>query len=459
MATTFTGKLLIVDDDRSMTEVLAEVLRDKGFTVHTAVTGGEAVEIARAEQPDIIVSDMRMSPMGGIEVLRTLRGELPETTFILMTAFGTLESAIEAMHEGAYDYVSKPFKFEELLLVIERAVESKRITSENKRLKFALRENLEVTDIIGRSPKMIEVFKEIARAAPSPAAVLIQGETGVGKEVVARALHGHSPRKQKPFLAVNCAALPENLLESELFGHEKGAFTGAVVKKTGLFQQADTGTILLDEIGDMPLALQSKLLRILQSGEVRAVGATTSTIVDVRVIASTNRNLRAAVAEGTFREDLLFRLNTLTIRVPPLRERLEDIPILVERFIGVAAARVGKSVGGISKEALKILKDHDWPGNVRELEHVIDRAVAFARQDLILPEDLPQELSEARTSRLMSLEEMEKRHILHVLKSTQGNRNRAAEILGIDRKTLYRKLLKYGMDEGEEPGPEGGSTA
>ena len=450
--------ILIVDDDPGMTEMLAEVLRHRGFRTSRAAGGEDGMRAARELRPDVIVTDVRMGAVSGIDLLRTVKGELPETIVILMTAFGTLESAIEAVREGAYDYVSKPFKAQELLLVVERALESRRIAAENRQLKTVLREQSGITEIIGRSPKMIDVFKTIARAADSTAAVLIQGETGVGKELVARAVHTHGSRKTRPFLAINCAALSESLLESELFGHEKGAFTGAVAKKAGLFKEANGGTVFLDEIGDMPPALQAKVLRALQSGEIRPVGANESFVVDVRIVAATNRSLREAVKDGQFREDLYYRLNTLVIAVPPLRDRLDDIPLLVDQFIKAANIRTGKHVTGISKEAIAALRGYDWPGNVRELEHVIDRAVAFAREEVIVPDALPAEIFEPRQSTLESLDEMERRHILYVLRKTQGNRNRAAEILGIDRKTLYRKLLKFGIegDEGSDGGDAGG---
>lgn len=440
--------VLIVDDDPGMTEMLAEVLRHRGFRASRASGGEDGMRAARELHPDVVVTDVRMGAVSGIDLLRSIKTDLPETIVILMTAFGTLESAIEAVREGAYDYVSKPFKAQELLLVIERALESRRIAAENRNLKTALREQLGISEIIGRSPKMIDVFKSIARAADSTAAVLIQGETGVGKELVARAIHSHGVRKARPFLAINCAALSESLLESELFGHEKGSFTGAVAKKSGLFKEADGGTVFLDEIGDMPLALQSKVLRALQSGEVRPVGSNDSFTVDVRIVAATNRSLREAVRENQFREDLYYRLNTLVIVVPPLRDRVEDVPLLIDQFIKTANLRTGKQVTGISKEAVAALRGYDWPGNVRELEHVVERAVAFAREDIIMPDTLPVEIFEPRQSTLESLDEMERRHILYVLRKTQGNRNRAAEVLGIDRKTLYRKLLRFGI-EGE----------
>ena len=441
---------VVVDDDLSMAEMIAEVLTSRGFDARAVDTGAAALAAIDAAVPDLVVSDVRMQPMGGIEVLRRVRASHPEMIFILMTAFGTLESAIEAVREGAYDYVSKPFKMEELLLVVDRALESRRIAEENRDLRGALREQQGISEIVGRSAAMLAVFKSIARAADSLGSVLVLGETGTGKELVARSIHMHGTRRAQPFLAINCAALPENLLESELFGHEKGAFTGAVARKAGLFEQADGGTVFLDELGELPLSLQSKLLRTLQSGEVRLLGGSATLKVDVRMIGASNRDLRHLVAEGSFREDLWFRLNTMIIQVPALREHMEDLPLLAERFLRAAAERSGKDIQGISREALAVLNRHDWPGNVRELEHAIDHAVSFARQSLILPEDLPVETSAARPSRLMSLEELERQHILYVLKAVQGSRQRAAEVLGIDRKTLYRKLLRFGMAQGDE---------
>ncbi len=441
---------VVVDDDRSMAEMIAEVLVARGFEARAVDSGAAALAAIEAATPDLVVSDVRMQPMGGIEVLRRVRAAHPEIIFILMTAFGTLESAIEAVREGAYDYVSKPFKMEELLLVVDRALESRRIAEENRDLRGALREQQGISEIVGRSAAMLAVFKAIARAADSMGSVLVLGETGTGKELVARSIHMHGPRRARPFLAINCAALPENLLESELFGPEKGAFTGAVARKAGLFEQADGGTVFLDELGELPLALQSKLLRTLQSGEVRLVGGSATLKVDVRLIGASNRDLRHLVAEGAFREDLWFRLNTMIIQVPALREHMEDLPLLAERFLRAAAERSGKDVQGISREALAVLNRHDWPGNVRELEHALDHAVSFARQALIVPEDLPEAMSAPRSSRLMSLEELERQHILYVLKSVQGSRQHAADVLGIDRKTLYRKLLRFGMAQGDE---------
>jgi DNA-binding NtrC family response regulator len=440
------ARVLVVDDDEVTCRLLEEVLLGEGYAVERATGGKEAVERHKARPFDAVVSDIRMGEgrMSGLELLRALRAESPDVVVVMMTAFGSMETAVEAIREGAFDYVSKPFKIEEVKLAIRRGIEQRRRVAAMP--PVPRERQADVTSIVGRSRPMLEIYKLIAHVGPARTTVLIVGESGVGKELVARAIHKSGPRALKPFLAVNCAALPEPLLESELFGHVRGAFTSALADKRGLFEEASGGTIFLDEIGDMSPNLQSKLLRVLQESEVRRVGAAAGQKVDVRVIAATNRPLGALVKEGKFREDLLYRLKVVTIDVPPLRERPGDLPLLVEHFLSKHAAQAGRDrPPTLAPEALEALKRYPFPGNVRELEHVIERAVTLSKRPAILLEDLPAEVRDHAPPRLPTLEEVEKAHIEKVLRETGGNRQAAAEILGIDRTTLWRKIKQYGI--------------
>ena len=452
------ARVLIVEDDTVARELLAEVLRGEGHDVEAAGSAHEARRMAGEHPPAVLVTDLRLDGEDGIDLMRDLRRADPTLQAIVVTAFGSLEAAVDAIQSGAFDYLSKPFTMEEMSRMVRRALEARR-DGGGATVEHGRRER----QMIGRSAAITEVYKAIARVAPSRASVLIHGETGTGKELVARAIHDASPRAAGPYVAVNCPSLPEGLLESELFGHVRGAFTGATEDRAGLFETADGGTLLLDEIGDMPLAVQAKLLRVLETNEVRRVGSSTTREVDVRVVAATHRDLERAVRDGSFRGDLLYRLNTVTIDVPPLRARPEDIPQLVEHFVRLFGARHDTQVRGVSPRALAALERYPWPGNVRELAHVIERALALARGAAIDECDLPaivihagEHKTESAPSSLQTLEEVERAHILSVLKSVGGVRRRAAAILGIDRKTLYRKLLAYGIPADDpEPEPKG----
>ncbi len=448
-------RLLVVDDDTESREVVAEALRAEGYTVATAEGGRGALTLAREEVYDVVVSDIRMPDLDGMALLRGLREAVPDVSVILMTAFGTVEAALRAIKEGAYDYVSKPLNLDELLLTVRRAIEQRRLVHENQRFRQTLRDRYQLENIVGVSPRMLDVFKLIARVAPTRSTVLITGESGTGKEVVARALHFNGPRAGSPFVTIDCAGLAESLLESELFGHVRGAFTGAVMARRGLFETGHGGTVFLDEVGDIGPNLQAKLLRVLELQEVKPVGGTESIRIDVRLIAATNKDLQAEVREGRFREDLFYRLNVVSIHLPPLRERREDIPALAGYFLQKYSEANGKAISGIAPETMARLESYSWPGNVRELENAIERGVAVTSHPILLPHDLPLHLVPPTTPsierdapgpvELVSLEALTRRHIASVLAATGGNKKRAAEILGVDRRTLYRMLERYAM--------------
>ncbi|MHC4957239.1 MAG: sigma-54-dependent transcriptional regulator [Planctomycetota bacterium] len=439
-------RVLVVEDDAVARRLLVEVLENAGCEVRAAASAEEALAVEPGAP--VVVTDVRLARMSGLALLRELRARDPDVQVIVMTAFGSLQTAVDAIRDGAFDYMSKPFRVEEMANTVGRAFETyEAATAEPDE------DDGEDSVIIGRSQAMTGVFKAIARVSPLKTSVLLQGDTGTGKELIARAIHEASRRAAGPYVTVNCASLPEGLLESELFGHTRGAFTGAATDRKGLFAAADGGTILLDEIGDMPLAVQAKLLRVLESGEVRPVGSTSLRTVDVRVVAATHRDLEGAVDEGAFRRDLYYRLNAVTIRVPPLREREGDLPLLAAHFLRRHVLGTGRSVRGLTEAARRVLESYSWPGNVRELSHVLERAVALSRGPTIDAEDLPDHLREASARTAppgqQTLDEVEKAHILAVVQSVEGNRGRASEILGIDRKTLYRKLLRYGIDSDE----------
>ena len=448
-----TARILVVDDDEKMRQLLAKVLQRDGHEVATAANGVEALQVLRGQSLDIVLTDIRMPAMDGMELLAQILELAPETTVIIMTAFGTVDSAVEAMRSGAFDYISKPFKMDEVQIVISRVVEDKRLRRQLASMSQALVTRYGFDNLIGKSRQMLEIYDLIERAAPSSATVLIRGRSGTGKELVARAMHYNSQRKEQPFVAVNCSAIPEDLLESELFGHIKGSFTGATADKRGLFVEAEGGTIFLDEVGDMGRDLQSKLLRVLQDKLVRPVGGAREEPVDVRVVAATNQDLEDRMRTGQFREDLFFRLNVIPIVIPDLRERSEDIPLLVKRFLEKYRDGDGE-MKSISREAMAALVRYAWPGNVRELENVIERATVLCMHDEIGPHDLPASLLETEggvVARLAqqnaSLADLERDYIRLVLQRAHGNQTVAAQILGIDRRTLYRKLQSY---KGEE---------
>jgi DNA-binding NtrC family response regulator len=443
------ARIFVVDDDTSSRELLSRILVAEGYQVTALADGREALDrvAADATPPDLVVSDIRMGDVDGLQLTDALRARAPETPVILVTAFGNIDGALEAIRRGAADYLSKPYDVDAIKLVVARALEQRRLSMENRALRRDLRDKYRLENVVGRSEAMLQVYKTAARVAATDATVLIEGESGTGKELVARAIHATSPRAQRPFVAVDCGAIAEGVLESELFGHARGAFTGAQATRRGLFEEANQGTLFLDEIGDIGPNLQARLLRALQEGTIRRVGTNEPIAVDVRVVAASNKDLSQAVKEGRFREDLFYRLNVVTIRIPPLRDRREDIPLLAEHFAAKHARAEGATVSATARD---LLVAYDWPGNVRELENVVARALALNPSGVILPEDLPEHVRGAgrppATQAGISvpdrptLDELERRYAAQVLQETGGNKTRAAEILGIDRKTLYRLI-------------------
>jgi len=438
--------LLVADDDPVARDLLVEVLERDGYRVRGAAGGVECVRLAAQEPFDLALVDLRMPDVDGLKVLRQLAALQPPVPVVILTAFATIDTAIEAIRSGAYDYLSKPFRIDEIRIVVRRALEAQRLARDNLEYQRELRDRYAVGRLVGQTPAMVALYKLVARVAALDATVLIEGETGTGKELVARAIHYASPRAHRPFVVVDCAALPESLVESELFGHERGAFTGATQARRGLLETADGSTCLLDEVGELSATLQAKLLRVLQERVIRRVGGNEPIPVNVRIVAATNRDLRKRVEEGHFREDLYYRLNVVSVRVPPLRERREDIPLLAQHFLRKYAAAAGKEMAGFAPDALERLAAHPWPGNVRELEHAVERAVALAASGLVLADDLPPEIRGAPSpppvapSRWLTLEELKRWYVAAVLEECGGNKVRAAEILGIDRRTLYRIL-------------------
>lgn len=447
--------ILIIDDEAAQREILKGFLDKRGFRTFTASSGNEGLAFIDKEQIDIILSDYKMPDKTGIEVLEEAKRINPEISFVLMTAYGTIENAVKAMRLGAYDYLSKPVDLDELELLIEKIIENKNLKSEVSFLKQQLQEKFKIDSFISSSPKMQEVLSVAARAAESKATVLITGESGSGKEVLAKSIHYISSRKDKPFVAVNVPALPETLLESELFGHEKGAFTGADKARIGRFELANKGTIFLDEIGDIPMNLQVKLLRVLQEHKIERLGSNESIEIDVRVIAATHQNLEQKIKDGTFREDLFYRLNVISIHIPPLRERKEDVMPLIEHFIKKYAEENGKPKIEISKEAVDYLMKYNYPGNVRELENIIERAVVLSRQNIITVNDLPSNVKGFKTETDPILDEnktlneqveaLEKKLIYDALMRANGNQSLAGRMLGITERNLRYKMQKYGI--------------
>jgi DNA-binding NtrC family response regulator len=451
---TVTASVLVGDDDRVARDLLVEVLTREGYRVRAAAGGEECLAIATAEPLDLALVDLRMPDLDGLAVLHRLGSIQPGLPVIILTAFGNVDTAIEAIRAGAYDYLSKPFRLEEITLVVRRALEAQRLLRENRQYRQELRERHRPDSLVGHSPPMVDIYKRIARVGNLDTTVLILGETGTGKELVARLIHYASPRADRPFVVVDCAALPETLFESELFGHERGAFTGASAARRGLLETASGGTCLLDEIGELSVPLQAKMLRAIQERTIRRVGSNEPLPIDVRFIAATNRDLRQDVKDRQFREDLYFRLNVVTIVVPALRERPGDIPLLAQHFLDKHAATTGKTVRGFARESLDLLTRYPWPGNVRELEHAVERAVALTSSDLLLPDDFQTDLKElgppgpALPAPHMTLDEVKRWYVERVLSEVAGNKLRAAETLGIDRRTLYRILDRQaGEDE------------
>ncbi len=446
------GHILIVEDDKDMGEMLEVGLARRGFTTCACVGGLEGVAAIDREQPDVILTDINLPDVSGMQVCREVVEKWQEIPVIMMTAFGSMETAIEAIRVGAYDFITKPLDMDILAVALQRAVDHRRLKQQVQVLSEAFENIHTFSGLLGESAVMKDLFSRLERIADTETSVLITGESGSGKEISARALHEYSRRKDKPFVAINCSALPDNLLESELFGHVKGAFTDAWQDRKGLLLEADGGTLFLDEIGDIPLSLQPKLLRVLEERRVRPVGGNDEKTVDVRVIAATNIDIDRAVAEGSFREDLYYRLNVITLNIPPLRARGADILLLAGKFIKDFANKQGKKVTGLAESTGKRLLGYEWPGNVRELRNAMEHGVAMTLFDKVVPEDLPQKIRKHTGSalfletdnpmELIPLEEMSKRYIAHVLKTAQGNQSVAAQILQIDRKTLYRKLQK-----------------
>ncbi|MBU4564677.1 MAG: sigma-54 dependent transcriptional regulator [Desulfarculus sp.] len=442
-------RILIVDDEKNYLVVLQALLADNGYEMLTAQNGPQALALAAEEEPDLVITDMRMPQMSGLDLIQRLKARFNEMPIIVMTAYGTVENAVEAMKSGATDYISKPFENTELLLTVQKALKMRRLLFQNRLLKEELKG---YGEIIGDSKAMRQVYGLIDKVAATRATVLLTGESGTGKELIARAIHTRSPRAEEPFVAVNCMALTETLLESELFGHEKGAFTGATSRRKGRFEMAHGGTLFLDEVGEMSLSLQVKLLRVLQERTFERVGGNQQLSVDVRIVAATNRDLTQAVEVGQFREDLFYRLNVVRINVPPLSQRREDLPVLVAHFVKKYAAEVGRSAPQVDKQAMELIYSHSWPGNVRELENAIERAVILAG-DVITSGDLPLEIrpdQEAAATELPrdlslndALEDLERRMIVRALNEAGGVAAHAAEALGLTKSNLAYKLKKY----------------
>ncbi len=444
-------RILIVDDEKSQRDMLAGFLEKEGYSIATAESGFEAIELCENKYFEVALIDLKMPGMDGIELLQKLKEMNPEIQAIMITAHGSIETAVEAMKLGAYHYVNKPINLDELKLNIKKALENYHLLAENKYLKEELEEKYKDVQIIGESKAIKEVLSTVSRVAKSKSTVLIRGESGTGKELVARAVHVLSDRADQRFIPVSCAALPETLLESELFGHEKGAFTGAIKRREGRFELADSGTLFLDEIGDIPLETQVKLLRAIEFQEFERLGGKETLKVDVRIISATNQDLEKKINEGTFREDLYYRLNVISVFIPPLRERKEDLMLLVDHFIEKANQKCGKSIKGITTKVKDIILDYDWPGNVRELENAIERGVVLSRTDVIDKNDLPYfgliKSKETIPSTNLTLKDMEKNHILNTLKMTDWNLGKTAEILGIHRNTLRLKMKEYGIEK------------
>ena len=452
------NKILVVDDEKDIRRALEFVLLGAGYSVETASNGIEAVEKLKEGEIDLVITDLRMDGLDGFRVLEEAKKINSATPVIIITAFSSVESAVEAMKKGAADYIVKPFMHDEIKITIGRILEHSRLSFENMKLRQQLSQQFGCKDIIGLSESISKIFETIGKVAPTTANILITGESGTGKGLVAETIHCSSPRKEMSFMSLNCAAIPESLLESELFGYRKGAFTGASTDKAGLIVMADRGTLFLDEIGDMPLMVQSKLLKVLESGELMPLGDTKKKIVDVRIISATNKDIEKCMKEKSFREDLYYRLNVIEIKVPPLRQRVDDIPILVNHFLNELAATSGKTAKVLDQAALQALLSYGWPGNVRELRNVIERAVILSGGDNITIQDLPSKVRTAEEAgddtggtALHALKSMvfeyEKEIIINALRRNHGNKELAVKALGIDLATLYRKMHKYGIKE------------
>jgi two-component system response regulator PilR (NtrC family) len=448
------ARILIIEDEKSLREVLKILLEEEGHDITTASDGLEGIEYIHNNIFDLVITDIKMPSADGFEVLKKVKEVAPSTIVIMITAFGTTEAAIESMKQGAYDYINKPFKIDEIRLIVRKAFEKKKLSEELSILREKIQSSYTLENIIGKSNKMQELFKLIPKVAQSNSSVLISGESGSGKELVASALHNLSPRKNKNLVTVNCATFPEGLLESELFGHVRGAFTGAVYNKEGLFETANGGSIFLDEIGEMPLSLQSKLLRVLENGTFRRVGGVSDVKVDVRVISATNKDISEEVVSGGFREDLFYRLNVVPINIPPLRERPDDIPLLLEHFL----SKFSKTSRKFSSEALRLLIKYQWKGNVRELENIVERIVLLSDREILLPEDLPDEffktaenlkyvaeISDEGVDLEEVIEKIEREYLISALEKTKGNKTEAAKLLNLSFRSFRHRLYKYSI--------------
>ena len=456
-------KILVADDEQSMREFLDIMLKKEGYKVSLASNGEEVVKLVDNDLFDLVLLDIRMPKLDGISALKKIKANAPETIVIMITAYASADTAIKAMKEGAYDYITKPFKVEEIKLIIKNALEKKNLQKENILLKQVVRDRYHFGNIIGQSPKMMALYDLLEKVSPTKTNILIAGESGTGKELVAKAIHYNSPRKEKPFVTLNCGAIPESLIESELFGHMKGAFTDAIATKKGLFEVADEGTIFLDEISELPLLMQVKLLRVLQDKEFKRVGGTEDILVDVRIISATNKDLEEGVKEKRFREDLFYRLNVIQIKLPPLRDRKEDIQILANHFLKKYSEELSKNILKITPEALQILLNYDYPGNVRELQNIIERAVALESSQELTANNLSSYLSEQPLLKKGSIdieipsegidlekmvEDLERTLLLKALDKTKGIKKKAAELLHINFRSMRYRLEKYGLNHG-----------
>lgn len=455
------SRILVVDDEESIREFLDIMLRKEGYEVTLAEDGARAIELLKKKTFDLVISDLQMPQVTGMELLKHVRDNFPDLLFMMITAFGTTETAVEAMKIGAYDYITKPFKIDEVRIVIGNALKSKNLETENRVLKKELGKENSFQNIVGNSESMHRIFDLVRRVSQAPTNVLVTGESGTGKEVVAKAIHYNGPLKERPFVTINCGAIPENLMESEMFGHKKGSFTGAVIDKSGLFEVADGGTLFLDEVGELPLSIQVKLLRAIQERIIRRVGAIDDIKVDVRIIAATNRDLEKMVNDGTFRQDLYYRLNVIQIKTPSLRERRDDIPLLANHFLKKYNDRLGKNIGGISQEAMEMMKKYDYPGNVRELENIIERTVALESGATILPESLPPFVNTPSGRKMASSQEIEigpegidldkiigqieKELLVKAIHVANGTKKRAAKLLNISFRSMRYRVEKYGL--------------
>lgn len=447
--------IVVIDDEQRQRDILKTILEGEDYEAHAAASAEEGLELIRKLQPDVVLSDLKMGGMSGVELLRALPDEPLRPAFILMTAFGTVASAVEAMKNGALDYLTKPLEKDEIVLAVRKAVERAELLKENLQLRKQLYDKFKIEGIVGKSKKMQDVMDVVRKVCSANVTVLIYGESGTGKELVARAVHYNSPRKSGPFTAINCAAIPENLIESELFGYEPGAFTGATTRKIGLFESSNKGTLFLDEIGDLPLMMQTKILRVLQDKEVRRIGGKESIKIDVRILAATNRNLEKEVPAGRFREDLYYRLRVVQLELPPLRDRKEDIPALVSFFIDKYNVEFGRRIKGASESSVKTLMDYHWPGNIRQLEAVIERAVLMSDTETIQPRDVKDELRMSLEKSLLDMdipdeginfEEMERELLKKAMVKSNNVAAKAARLLGMSYKTFWYRLEKFGIN-------------